>query len=197
MLRCSCYLDLTANLKYTANMVKLGRHIVVYGPTCSGKTMVSNQIAERIRIPHIELDALFWTPQWIKKQLEEFRAEVSTILNANTDGWVCDGNYSRVRDLILPLADTVVWLRPPFRVAFWRLLKRTIIRCWNRELLWGNNRESWRLSFLSRDSLILYLIINWRSSHKKIKHALENIPHKASVIELYSSKEVDSYLASL
>lgn len=197
MLRCSYYLDLTANLKYTANMVKLGRHIVVYGPTCSGKTMVSNQIAERIRIPHIELDALFWTPQWIKKQLEEFRAEVSTILNANTDGWVCDGNYSRVRDLILPLADTVVWLRPPFRVAFWRLLKRTIIRCWNRELLWGNNRESWWLSFLSRDSLILYLIINWRSSHKKIKHDLENIPHKASVIELYSSKEVDSYLASL
>jgi adenylate kinase family enzyme len=176
--------------------MEIGRRVVVYGVACSGKSTLANRIAQSINVPHIELDALFWTTQWVGKPLEEFRSEVLTILDANPDGWVCDGNYSRVRDLILPLASTVVWLRPPFRIAFWRLLKRTITRCWNHELLWGNNRESWRLAFLHRDSLFLYLIRNWHRFHREVERALENTPHKALIIELYSAKEVNSFLAS-
>lgn len=176
--------------------MEIGRRIVVYGAVCSGKSTVANRIAQGIKVPHIELDALFWTAQWVEKPLEEFRTDVSTILDANAGGWVCDGNYSQVRDLILPLASTVVWLRPPFRVAFWRLLKRTIKRCWSHELLWGNNRESLRRAFLHRDSLFLYVIRNWHRSHKVVDRALENMPHKALIIELHSSKEVNSFLAS-
>jgi len=169
----------------------------VYGSVCSGKSTVANRIAQIINVPHIELDALFWTANWIEKPLEEFRADVSALLDANAGGWVCDGNYSRVRDLILPLASTVVWLRPPFRVAFWRLLKRTITRCWSHELLWGNNRESPRRAFLHRDSLFLYVIRNWHRFHKGVDRALENTPHKTLIIELHSAREVSSFLASL
>ena len=107
-------------------MNEIGRRIVVYGAACSGKTTVAGSIAEKINVPHIEIDAIYWLPGWEEKPLEEFRADLSDALSQNPDGWVCDGNYSRVRDLTLPFADTVVWLRPPFRVAFWRLLKRTV-----------------------------------------------------------------------
>ena len=178
-------------------MVKIGRYIVVYGPTCSGKSTVANHIAQCIEVPHIELDAVFWTPQWVEKPLEEFRAEISTLLSRYVNGWVCDGNYSQVRDLILPLADTVVWLRPPFRVAFWRVLKRTVIRCWKGELLWGTNRESWQQSFLSRDSLLLYTITSWRRHHERIERALEKIPHQAAVLELRSVRETEEFVTSL
>ena len=159
-------------------MVKIGRRVVIYGPTCSGKSTAARHIAQCIEVPHIELDAVFWLPQWVEKSLEEFRAEVSTLLGRCVDGWVCDGNYSQVRNLILPLADTVVWLRPPFMVVFWRALKRTIIRSWKGELLWGTNRESWRQSFLSRDSLLLYVISSWRRHHERIGRALEEIPYR-------------------
>ena len=178
-------------------MVKIGRRIVVYGPTCSGKSTVASHIAQCIEVPHIELDAVFWAPQWVEKPLEEFRAEVSTLLSRCVDGWVCDGNYSRVRDLILPLADTVVWLRPPFIVVFWRALKRTIIRCWKGELLWGTNCESWRQSFLSRDSLLLYAITSWRRHHERTGQALEEIPHHAAVLELRSVREIEEFVISL
>jgi len=178
-------------------MVKIGRHIVVYGPTCSGKSTVASRIAQRIEVPHIELDAVFWASQWVGKPLGEFRAEVSTLLSRCVDGWVCDGNYSRVRDLILPLADTAIWLRPPFRVAFWRALKRTVIRCWKGELLWGTNRESWRQSFLSRDSLLLYAITSWRRHHERTRRALEEIPHQAAVLELRSVRETEEFVTSL
>jgi len=178
-------------------MVKIGRRIVVYGPTGSGKTVIASRIAQSIGLSHIELDAVFWTPQWVQKPLEEFRAEVSTLLSTCTGGWVCDGNYRWVRDLTLPLADTVVWLRPPYRVAFWRLLKRTIIRCWKRELLWGTNRESWRKAFLSCDSLLLYQVTHWRRHHEGTKRVLGEISHQVLVLELRSVREIEVFLLSL
>lgn len=178
-------------------MVKIGHRIVVYGPTGSGKTTVASSIAQSIGVPHIELDAIFWTPQWVSKPLEQFRAAVSSVLSSHSGGWVCDGNYSHVRDLILPLADTVVWLRPPFRIAFWRLLKRTVTRCLKGELLRGTNHESWRQSFLSRDSLLLYAITSWRRHHEQTRRALEDIPHRAAVVELRSVREIEEFFVSL
>ena len=189
-------LDFASDLRYTASMVKIGRRIVVYGPTGSGKTTMAAHLARRIGVPHIELDAIHWLPGWKEKPPEEFRADVSTLLSECTDGWVFDGNYSKVRDLVLPLADTVVWLRPPLRVAFWRILKRTISRAWRRQVLWGTNRESWRLSFLSRDSLLLYQMNHWRRHHERTRRALEEIPHRASVLELRSVRAIEEFLVS-
>jgi adenylate kinase family enzyme len=159
--------------------------------------MVADSIARRIGVPHIELDAIFWQPQWVGKPVEQFRADVLAILSKYGDGWVCDGNYRHVRDLILPQADTVVWLRLPFRVVFWQLLKRTIVRLRRDEVLWGTNRESWRGHFLSRDSLLLYSITSWRRHHKGVRQALEEIPHQALVLELRSEREIEEFLASL
>jgi len=148
-------------------------------------------------VPHIELDAIFWKPGWMESPLEEFRSNVSDSLSRCGGGWVIDGNYSRVRDLTLPLADTVIWLRPSFRVAFWRLLKRTIARCQDGKLLWGMNQETWRKAFFSRDSLLLYQITHWRGYDKKMTQDLEKIPHRATVIELSTQKEVDTFLRDL
>ena len=170
---------------------------MVYELTGSGKTTVAGSIAQCIGVPHIELDAMFWTPHWVGKPVEEFRADVSAILSRYRDGWVCDGNYRHVRDLILPQADTVLWLRLPFGVVFRQLLKRTIVRLRRDELLWGTNRESWRLHFLSRDSLLLYAITSWRRHHEGIRQALEEIPHRALVLELRSVREIEEFLASL
>ena len=178
-------------------MVKIGRRIVVYGPPGSGKTVVARRIARYVGVPHIELDAVFWLPQWTEKPVEELRADVSALLEKYTDGWVFDGVYPQARELTLPLADAVVWLRPPLRVAFWWLLKRIIIRLWKRELLWRTNRESWRGSFFSRHSLLLYQLTHWRRTQKWTKQALEEISHQALVLELRSVPQIEAFLASL
>ena len=133
----------------------------------------------------------------MESPLDEFRADVSAALSKCSDGWVCDGNYSRARDLTLPLADTVIWLRPSFPVAFWRLLKRTIARASDGKLMWGTNRETWRGAFFSRDSLLLYQVTHWRYYDRKIIEDLKNIPHRATVIQLRSQKEVDAFLREL
>ncbi len=175
----------------------VGRRIVVYGPSGSGKSTLARDIGEQLDLPVVELDALFHRPNWEETPVEEFRAKVFDVLNGHSEGWVCDGNYGKVRDITLPRAETVVRLRLPFRVVYWRLLMRTVTRAWTKESLWGTNYESWRLSFLSRDSILLWGITHWRAHHRGIDHALATIPHRANVIDLRSSGEVAGFLAGL
>jgi hypothetical protein len=54
-------------------------------------------LSEVASLPHVELDDLFWGPNWAAKPLEEFRSLVSAA--CATDRWVVDGNYS---DGVLP-----------------------------------------------------------------------------------------------
>lgn len=175
-------------------MDKIGRRIVVYGSTGSGKSTLARLLSRRAGLSYVELDAIFWLPGWVEKPVDEFRADALTVLDSHPDGWVCDGNYGRIRETILPLADTVVWLRLPFRVTFWRLLKRTIQRCREKRLLWGINRETVRRSFFSRDSLLLYAWNHRRGYHEKIGKDLEEIPHNATVHRLRSAGEVKKFL---
>jgi len=182
---------------YTAEMLNIGRRVVVYGTTSAGKTTVAAHIARCLGVPHIELDAIFWLPDWTQKLPDEYKAEVSVLLERYQDGWVCDGNYRELRGITLPQADTVVWLWLPFRVIYWRLLKRTIRRAWTKEPLWGTNYESWRKAFLSWDSLFRYAISSRRRHRRGISRDLNEIPHQAKVYELRSDRQVEVFLDSL
>ena len=173
------------------------RRIAVYGPTGSGKTSLAAEVARRLGLAHVELDAIFWLPDWEEKPVVEFRADVAATLAGHTGGWVCDGNYSRVRDIVLAEADMVVWLHLPLRVSFWRLLKRTVRRGLRRESLWGTNYESLRLSFFSRDSLLLYALTKGRHSGDKARRLRDSIPPGLPLHELRSSRQVAAFLADL
>ena len=176
----------------------LGRRIAVYGSTGSGKSTLAAIIGERLGLPVVDLDAIHWKPDWVSTPRDEFRTAVTQWLDAHPDGWVCAGNYqSAVGDLVLSEADTVLWLRLPFRVVFWRLLLRTLRRSRKRELLWGTNRESWRRSLLSRDSILLWCITNWRAHVRHVNRALDEVDHKASVLVMRSPGDVKGFLAGL
>jgi adenylate kinase family enzyme len=175
----------------------IGRRIVVYGVTGSGKTTVSRRLGALLDLPVIELDALFWRPRWEETPREEFRAKVVDALERSVDGWVVDGNYSSVRDAVLPRAATVVWLRLPWRVTFWRLLLRTLGRAWTREPLWGTNHESLRQTFLSRNSILWWSIKHHRAHRRNVLKGLRTVSHSARVVTLRSQGDVDRFLAAL
>ncbi len=86
-----------------------------------------------------------------------------------------DGNYSRVRDIIWDRADTVVWLDFPLVVIMGRLLWRTLSRIVTREDLWHGNRESARMTFCSRDSILLWALTTYRRRRRGY-HALFTQP---------------------
>jgi adenylate kinase family enzyme len=173
------------------------RRIVVYGVTGSGKTTLGRRLAAELGLRHIELDALYHGPNWRPATAEEFVSRIEAAVAASPQGWVADGNYGVARAVLLPRADTVIWLRLPWRVSYWRMLTRTLRRFLTREELWNGNRETARLLLLDKDSLLLWGIRQHRPSQERIRAALSEIPHQAEVIEARSSREVDALVRRL
>lgn len=53
------------------------RRIAVVGASGSGKTTFARRLAERLGIPHIELDAIHWGPDWTPARDDDFRARTA------------------------------------------------------------------------------------------------------------------------
>ena len=134
------------------------RRVSVVGSTCSGKTTFSRDLAGILGVPAVELDALNWGASWTMVDEALFRERVDEATSG--DAWVVDGNYGGrgARDIIWPRADTVVWLDPPFGLILARLWRRSVGRIRSGEVLWSGNRETFRNTFLSRDSLFVWAL---------------------------------------
>jgi adenylate kinase family enzyme len=171
------------------------RRINVKGISGSGKTTFARELARRLALPYLELDALNHRPNWQEATDEELRASVRDFMRASPGGWVIDGNYERkLGDLVLAAADTAVWLDPPLLVALRRLRRRTAARIRNDEALWSGNRESWRNALWGRESLFVWTIRSWIRHRREWPRRLATY-RNLHVIRLRSAAEADDWLA--
>jgi adenylate kinase family enzyme len=131
----------------------------IKGISGSGKTTFGRELAERLKVPYVELDALHHGPNWTEASAEEFRALVGEQMAHSPDGWVIDGNYeAKLGNLVIDAADRIVWLDLPLHVALGRMCRRTISRIRDDVELWGGNRESWRNAFFGWDALFMWTV---------------------------------------
>jgi adenylate kinase family enzyme len=128
--------------------------IVVIGTSGAGKSTVASALARAVQSPCIELDALYWGPAWQAVPAAQFEGAVRTATAG--EQWVADGNYSAVRGLLWARATHIVWLNHGRGTVFSRVLWRTLSRGLLRTRLSHGNRESLRMAFLSRDSVLLW-----------------------------------------
>jgi adenylate kinase family enzyme len=164
---------------------------IVATASCSGKTTLGRELARRLDVPFVELDALHHGPNWTEATAEELRAKVEPLVAGGA--WVIDGGYwGKLGDLVLHNADLVVWLDLPIRVWLPRLLRRTVGRIARREELWNGNRETIRNVFLSRNSLILYALRN----HPRHRRVYPERLARYDVVRLRSPTEVARWLAT-
>lgn len=132
--------------------------IAVVGPVAAGKTTLSAAIADHTGLPRIDLDDLFWGPDWTPRAPAVFQRDVQEQLAG--PAWIADGNYGgEVAELLLDRAELVVWLDLPLRVCLPRLVARSWRRAASGEELFAGNRESLR-HLLAPDS-----ILRWGPQH--------------------------------
>jgi adenylate kinase family enzyme len=154
---------------------------------------VASELARRLGILHIELDALHWGPDWTEMPDAVFRQK--TLEAVSRDSWVVDGSYHQIRDIVWSRASTVVWLDYPLRVVFRQLVARTFRRALRNQVLWNGNRERLSTHFFTRDSLFLWLLKTyWR--RRREYPMLFGRPEYShlSVVRLASTKETTRWL---
>jgi adenylate kinase family enzyme len=142
-------------MRVDATLEQLAR-VVVVGASCSGKTTFARELAGILGSTHVELDALHWGPDWVPKPRPEFGR--LTDIATTQPQWVVDGNYRVVRDVVWPRATSIVWLNLAFPTVFGRAIRRTLRRSLTGEELYAGNRESLRRAFLSRESILLWVL---------------------------------------
>jgi len=169
------------------------RRVAVVGTSCSGKTTFAAVLAAQLQAPHIELDALHWRPDWAAAPREAFREAVG--LATSPERWVSDGNYSVVRDLVWGRATALIWLDYSFPTVLRRALYRTARRALLREELYSGNRETFRKAFLSRDSILWWVVTTWGRRQREYRKLFERgaFAH-LEIVALSSPREAAEFL---
>jgi adenylate kinase family enzyme len=172
------------------------KRVAVVGVTGVGKTMFAAALSERLGVPHIELDALYWQPNWTPTDRDDFRARIAS--EVTRDGWVIDGNYGATRALVWSSADTLIWLNYPLLLIFDRLLRRTLRRGLRREMLWGTNQERLLSQFFSPRSLFVWALQTYPRYRREYPRAIGQ-PEYAHlrVIEFSSPRQATDWLSAV
>jgi adenylate kinase family enzyme len=165
------------------------RFAVIASASGNGKTTLGRELARRLDVPFVELDALVHGPNWLETPDDELRRIVEPILAG--EAWVVDGTYrSKLGELVLREADVVVWLDLPIRVWFPRLLRRTVRRLRGQEKLWNDNTESLRGAFWGRESLFGWAFRMHFARRRR--YPAELAPY--NVVRLRSPREIETWL---
>ncbi|KAA3611460.1 MAG: adenylate kinase [Planctomycetota bacterium] len=137
--------------------------VLVIGASCAGKTTFASSLAKRLQCPHVELDALYWGPNWTER--DSFQEEVERA--SQKDRWVIEGGYSMVQELLWTRGTDLIWLDFPFFLVFLRAIKRTWRRSVSKEILYNGNQENFFRAFFTPDGIPWWVI---RSYARKKKH---------------------------
>ena len=172
------------------------QRIVIIGTSCSGKTTLAKQLSTLLDCIHIELDELHWKPDWVERENDKFRALAAK--EVEKDRWVVDGNYSVVRDIVWERATTIIWLNYAFPVVLYRAISRSCKRSATQQVLFSDNRETFRQSFFSKDSIILWVIKTHHQKKKRYTDILYNGSFSEKcIIELNNQSQADAFLKKL
>ena len=168
--------------------------IAVIGTAGAGKTVLAKRIAERLAVPHVELDAYRHGPNWAETPDPLFRERLARALSG--DRWVADGNYRVARDVVWTRATTLVWLDYPLRIVLWRLFWRTMRRGVTRQVLWNGNRERLWEHFLTRESLFLWALKTHWNRRRTLPSAFGEYSH-LEVVHQRSPRSTQEWLRRL
>lgn len=174
--------------------------INVIGTSGSGKSTVAQQLASLLNVSYIQLDALFWKQNWQQSSDDEFTQKLTDALtHATNDGWVIDGNYSRINAIKWRDVEMVVWLDYSLPRTLYQSVTRTIARILSKEELWAGtgNIENWKQSFFSKDSVILWSLKTYKLNKKRNIKLMVNrarINNHVQFIRLTSPQETKLFL---
>lgn len=163
------------------------RRIIVIGSGGSGKSTLARRLGEKLHLPVIHLDRIYWQPGWVQPEPADWEKKLGDVLRG--DSWVLDGNYSRTLAARLAACDTVVYLDRPRLLCLWRTLTRMLRQR-------GRCRPDMAPGCPERLS-IEFLVWIWRYPSRSRHKTLELLEaHRSSrhVVCLRSQAQIEAFL---
>ncbi|AEN65012.1 shikimate kinase [Enterobacter soli] len=173
--------------------------INIIGTSGSGKSTLARRIAAELAIPYIEMDRLYWRPNWQGTEDDALWSRLENTLAA-TEDWVLDGNYNRTRPVKWRNVDLVVWVDYGFGRTLYQAVSRAFRRAWHKQELWPGtgNCESFRRSFFSRESIIIWTIKTWRSNRERYEADMRNPQYDhIRFVRITRRQDAETLIASL
>ncbi|TKT80090.1 adenylate kinase [Aquamicrobium sp. LC103] len=103
--------------------------IVILGNTSGGKSTLARHLSKKRNLPHIEIDRLYWQPDWSTTPTDLYERRHAEIVDR--DDWIIDGggNLATVRARA-DRATEIILIDMPLWVHFWLAAER--------QILWAN-----------------------------------------------------------
>jgi adenylate kinase family enzyme len=98
--------------------------IVIIGCGGAGKSTLARQLGEKLNIPVVHLDKLWWKPNWVETSREEFDAKLAVELAKPQ--WIMDGNFNRTIPERIARCDTIIYLDFSRFACLMGVLKRVL-----------------------------------------------------------------------
>lgn len=99
--------------------------IAIMGYSGSGKSTLCRNLSEKYNIPALHLDTVQFLPNWEVREDFEKQSLVTSFLDSNPNGWVIDGNYTKLcYDSRVEDADVIIQMLFGRFNCLWRCIKR-------------------------------------------------------------------------
>ncbi|MFP6802916.1 MAG: shikimate kinase [Pseudomonadales bacterium] len=172
------------------------QRINIVGTSGSGKSTAGKWIAKKLGYPYVELDEIYWKPNWTESTEEELFSNLERSLEG--EFWVLDGNYSRTVPIKWRRVQWVVWLDFPYWLTLYQVISRTIRRSVTKEALWAGNRESLRKALFSRDSIIWWCLTSLSKNRRQYLAAMSDARYRhIRFVRIRSRKALVAFIESL
>ncbi|MEY4418120.1 MAG: hypothetical protein RIQ88_558 [Actinomycetota bacterium] len=164
------------------------RRIFIVGTSGSGKSTLAKELADAIGYDHVEIDALYWLPNWTKREKAEFDRLYQQAMKSS--GVISDGNFL-THGVTLGQGDCLIWLDLGRLTISRRILLRSVKRVVTREKLWSGNQEQVRFLF-SFNPELNPVLWSWKSYERRKKEyaALINSVSDATVYRIQNKTDL-------
>lgn len=105
--------------------IQNAQRILVLGPPGAGKSYLSKKLSEKLDLPFMALDLLYWKKDWQPTPVPEFKKVCSEL--SKKEKWVMDGNFGTTFDERWSEADLVIYLQPHLWICLWRQIVRAVL----------------------------------------------------------------------
>lgn len=163
--------------------------ILIIGCGGAGKSTLARQLGEKLNLPVVHLDKLFWKPGWVESSKAEIDERIH--LEMQKPRWIMDGNYNRTLRERVKHCDTIIYLDFSRLFCLMGVLKRIITT-------YGTVRPDMGEGCPERVDLeFLKWVWNYNRDKRECNYRLLNEAENVETIVLKNRRMVKRFLQSL